>query len=142
MLRRPARTLVPPWSWKAATFTAVLRSVAFFATNLKSGRMEATKAMLVEAVFAIFAAGLVGAISQQLRDAEPLWATVLLIWAGLPGLMLLAQIGVHHLARTPHQSGGLIASFASLRSQQRSRGTPCVMEPCSVVWMRPRFCMT
>jgi drug/metabolite transporter (DMT)-like permease len=67
--------------------------------------------MLVEAVFAVIAAGLVGAISQQLRKAEPLWATALLVWAGLPGLMLLAQFAVHHLARTPHLGGGLVASF-------------------------------
>ena len=67
--------------------------------------------MLVEALFAICASGLMGAISQQLRRAKPLWATAILVWAGLPGLMILAQIGIHHLARTPHLSGGLVASF-------------------------------
>lgn len=88
-----------------------MRALAFFATNLRSGAREATKAMLVEAVFAVFAAGLIGAISQQLRKAKPLWATALLVWAGLPGVMLLAQLGVHHLAHTPHQSGGVLVSF-------------------------------
>ncbi len=68
--------------------------------------------MVVEAVFAIFAAGLLGAISQQLREAQPLWATAFLVWAGLPGLMLLAQVGIHHMAGTPHQSSGLMISFA------------------------------
>jgi len=111
MLTSPIRTLVPPWSWKAAAFNAVLRALLFFASNLRSGRGEATKAMLVEAVFAVFAAGLIGAISQQLRRAEPLWATALLVWAGLPGVMLLAQLAVHHLARTPHRGGGLLGSF-------------------------------
>ena len=111
MLRSPIRTLVPPWSWKAAALTAVFRSLAFFATNLRSGRGEATKAMLVEAVFAVLAAGLIGAISQQLREAKPLWATALLVWAGLPGFTLLAQAAVHHLAGTPHLSGGLVVSF-------------------------------
>lgn len=38
----------------------------------------------------VLAAPVPGAISQQLRKAEPLWATVLLVWVGLPGLMLLA----------------------------------------------------
>ena len=111
MLGNPIRTLVPPWSWKAAALTAVLRSLAFFATNLRSGRQQATKALVVEAVFAVFVGGLIGAISQVLRQAEPLWATALLVWAGLPGLMLLAQAGVHHMARTPHRSGGLAVSF-------------------------------
>jgi hypothetical protein len=29
----------------------------------------------------------------------------------MPGLMLLAQSGVHRLAKTPHLSGGLVLSF-------------------------------
>jgi hypothetical protein len=111
MVRSPVRTLVPPWSWKAAACSAVLRSAAFFVTNIHSGRWQATKAMLVEAVFAIFAGGLIGAISQQLRRAKPLWATALLVWAGLPGLMILAQLAVHRLAGTPRVSGGVVASF-------------------------------
>jgi hypothetical protein len=111
MLKSPIRTLVPPWSWKAAAFSAILRSATFFVTNIHSGRWQATKAMLVEAVFAIFAGGLIGAISQQLRKAKPLWATALLVWAGLPGLMILAQLAVHRMAGTPHVSGGVVASF-------------------------------
>lgn len=67
--------------------------------------------MLVEPVFAIFAGGLIGAASQQLRRAKPLLATALLVWAGLPGLMILAQMAVHRMAGTPHLSGGLVASF-------------------------------
>jgi hypothetical protein len=111
MLRSPIKTLVPPWSWKAAAFSAVVRAAAFFGTNLRAGRYEATKAMIVEAVFAIFAGGLIGAISQHLRRAKPLWVTALLVCAGLPAIMILAQLGVHHIARTPHQSGGVITSF-------------------------------
>ena len=111
MFASPLRTLVPPWSWKAAVLTAVLRALSFFATNLRSGWREATKALLVEALFAVFAGGMIGAVSQYLRKAKPLWATALLVWAGLPGLMLLAQAGVHRMARTPHLSGGLVMSF-------------------------------
>lgn len=73
MLRSPIRTLVPPWSWKAAVLNAICRALAFFATNLQSGPRAATKAMLVEALFAVFAGGSTGAISQQLRKAEPVW---------------------------------------------------------------------
>ncbi len=105
------RTLVPPWSWKAAACSAVLRAATFFLTNLRSGRWEATKAMLVEALFAIFAGGLIGAVSQQLRRARPLWATAVLVWAGLPGLMIIAQFAVHRIAGTPHLGAGLITSF-------------------------------
>lgn len=115
MLRDPIRTIIPPWSWKAATCSAVVRAL-FFATNLQSGRTAATKAMLIEAAYAVFAGGLIGAVSQQLRCARPLWATGLLICLGLPTLMTLAQLAVHHFAKTPHQSGGVIVSlcFAAL----------------------------
>ena len=111
MIRSPLRTIVPPWSWKAAACTAVLRALAFFLANLQSGRDKAAKAMFVEAAFAIFAGGLIGAVSQHLRRAKPLWATALLLCVGLPGLMTLAQAGVHHIAGTQHQSSGLLASF-------------------------------
>jgi hypothetical protein len=63
----PVRTLVPPWSWKAAAFAAAFRGITFFATNLRAGQGEATKALVVEAVFAFIAGGLIGAISQQLQ---------------------------------------------------------------------------
>ena len=112
MLSNPPRTLVPPWSWKAAAFAALVRGLAFFATNLQAGRQEAVKALVVEALFAFVTGGLIGAISQQLRRAEPLLATVLVVWVGLPGVMLLLQTGLHRLAKTPHLSGGLVLSYA------------------------------
>jgi hypothetical protein len=111
IVSEPVRTLVPPWSWKAAAFAAGVRGLAFFATNLQAGRGEATKALIVEAIFAFVTGGLVGAVSQQLRNAEPLWATAAVVWLGLPGVMLLAQSGVHRIAHTPHLAGGLVLSF-------------------------------
>ena len=111
ILSHPIRTLVPPWSWKAAACSAALRAATFFVTNLRSGSWIATKAMLIEAIFAVFAGGLIGAISQQLRKAKPLWATALLVWAGLPGAMLVVQFALHRMAGTPHLGGGLISSF-------------------------------
>ena len=111
MLARPVLTLVPPWSWKAAACNAFLRAATFFLTNLRSGRWEATKAMLVEAIFAVFVGGLIGAISQQLRRAKPVWLTALFVSFVLPAVMLLAQYGVHHLAGTPHLGSGLAVSF-------------------------------
>ena len=111
MLRHPLQTLVPPWSWKAAVFSAVLRALTFFATNLKGGERVALRAMWVEAAYAIVAAGLAGAISQQLRKTEPLWATMLVVLGGLPAVFVLGQLLVHSVAHTPRIAGGLIASF-------------------------------
>ena len=110
MAVHPIRTLVPPWSWKAAALAATVRGLAFFVTNVQVGRGQATKALVVEAIFAFLTGGAIGAISQQLRKAEPLWATAAVVWVGLPGVMLLAQSRVHRLAHTPHLAGGLVLS--------------------------------
>ncbi len=107
----PVRTLVPPWSRKAAAFAATVRGLAFFITNLRAGQRAAGKAFVVEAVFAFIAGGLIGAISQRLRKAEPLWATACVVWLVLPGIMLVTQLEVHRLAHTPYLSGGLALSF-------------------------------
>ena len=108
---RPRTTLFAAWSWKAAAISAVIRATTFFATNLRAGSHKALRAMLVEAVFAIFAAGLLGAVSQRLRLARPVWATALVVWLLMPLLMLLAQMTVHHAAGTPHLGTGLVVSF-------------------------------
>jgi hypothetical protein len=111
VVRRPVRTLMPVWSWKSAGVSALLRAATFFATNLRAGRVNAVRAGLVEAVFAVFAAGLMGAVSQRLRLAKPAWKTALVVWLAMPLAMLLAQFSVHRLAGTPHLGTGLIASF-------------------------------
>jgi hypothetical protein len=108
---RPLRTLVPPWSWKAAALSALLRGITFYLSNLRSGHQKALLAMIVEAVFAVFAAGLIGAVSQRLRASRPVWATAAVVCLGLPALMVVAQLGVHRIARTPHVGAGLLASF-------------------------------
>ena len=75
--------------------------------------------MLVEAIFAVFVGGLIGAISQQLRKAKPLWVTALFVSLASPAVMLLAQYAVHRLAGTPHLGNGLVMSFFLPRSLQR-----------------------
>jgi hypothetical protein len=107
----PGRSLWPAWSWKAAGLSALLRASTFFATNLRAGRQHAVLAGLVEACFAVFAAGILGATSQRLRLAKPIWATGVVVWLGMPMAMLLAQFGVHKIAGTPHMGMGLFFSF-------------------------------
>jgi hypothetical protein len=67
--------------------------------------------MMVEAVFAVLTAGIIGAISQRLRAANPAWATAALVCLGLPGVMILAQFVLHRAAHTPHIGPGLLSSF-------------------------------
>ena len=112
MFSKPLQTLVPPWSWKAAALNAVFRAGAFFLSNMKASPKQALRAMVIEAVYAVLTAGLIGAVSQRLRAAKPVWATGVLVCLALPGVMILAQFGVHHLAHTPHLGAGLLLSFS------------------------------
>ena len=110
--RRPLKTLVPPWSWKSALFSAIVRGATFYVSNLQAGVEHAFVALAVEASYAIVAAGLIGAVSQQLRAARPIWLTFLVVTLGLPGAMVGAQAIVHKLAHTQHVGLGLLTSFA------------------------------
>lgn len=107
----PWSNLVGLWNWKTAGLSALLRAVTFLATNLRAGSHKAVRAMLVEAVFAILAAGTLGAVTQRLRATRPFAATALTVWLGLPTLLVAAQTAVHRLAGTPHLRTGLIVSF-------------------------------
>ncbi len=110
ILRHPL-ALLRDWNWKAALFSALIRGLIFFFTNLRSGRLLATRAMLVELVYATVAAGLAGAITQRLRHAEPQRATAMTVWCGIPVFMLTLQWAVHRTMGTPHLKTSLIASF-------------------------------
>jgi hypothetical protein len=111
IVRSPFATLIGAWNWKAAAVSAILRAATFFASNLRADSHSAVRAMLVEAAFATVAAGLMGAITQQLRATRPVWATMLVIWLALPATMLAAQFTWHRAMGTPHLRVGLIASF-------------------------------
>src|SRR5580698_2941414 len=80
ILRRPVTNLLGVWNWKAASISVLIRATVFFTTNLRSGRGSALRASLVEAAFAIFAAGLLAAVTQRVRHAQPVWATALFVW--------------------------------------------------------------
>jgi hypothetical protein len=84
MAVHPVRTLVPPWSWKAAAFAAAVRGLAFFVTNLPAGREEATKALIVEAVFAFFAGGVIGASRSNYAEPNPFGPPLLLYGSACP----------------------------------------------------------
>jgi len=111
IVKRPAKNLLTAWNWKTAAISVFIRAVLLFATNLRSGCRSALRASLVEAVFAIFAAGLLGSVIQRVRDARPVWATGLTVWLGVPVVLLTIQSAVHHAFGTPHIKTGLIVSF-------------------------------
>jgi hypothetical protein len=110
ILRHPT-SLLSTWNWKAAAVSAIIRALMFLLINLRSGHASAEKAMLVEAVYATFAAGLLGSITQHLRHTVPRATTALIVWAGLPALLLIVQYFVHRATGTPRLRTSLIASF-------------------------------
>jgi hypothetical protein len=71
--------------------------------------------MTVEAIFAIFAARLIGAVSQRLRASQPVRETAAIVCLGLPALMVVARLGVHRAAHTPTR-GSWSARILLLRS--------------------------
>jgi hypothetical protein len=112
MLRHPIRGVLFHWNWKAALLSAAIRSAIFFGVNLRAGRISAVKAMLVEAVYAAWASGLFGAITQNLRNARPAWITGLIISVLLPVAFQVFQYIVHWYMGTPLLAASMIVSIA------------------------------
>lgn len=110
MLRHPL-ALLRGWNWKAASFSAILRSLFFLFANLHGTHHAAAKAVLTEFVYGTFAAGIAGAALQRLRHAEPVRKTAFVVWLGIPSMLLTAQASVHRAMGTQHMRTGLIASF-------------------------------
>jgi hypothetical protein len=110
MVRDPL-ALLRGWNWKAAMFSAMIRSIIFLTTNLHAGHARALRAMLVELSFSVFAAGTAGAVTQRLRHAVPRAATAVVVWLGIPGILMAIQLTVHAINHTPHVRTGVIASF-------------------------------
>jgi hypothetical protein len=109
--RHPIQALLGNWNWKVALISAILRAIMFFCTNIGAGRHHALRAMLVEAVYATFAAGILGAVTERLRNACPQGLTNLIVWLALPTLMLVIQFFVHRFFATPRLRTSMIASF-------------------------------
>ncbi|MEK6396958.1 MAG: hypothetical protein V4734_02635 [Terriglobus sp.] len=110
IVRRP-QVLLQRWNWKAAAFSAILRSLIFLITNLHGSHHAKEEAMLTEFVYGTFAAGVAGALTQRLRHAVPVAKTALVMWLGVPLVLLAGQAAVHHAMGTQHLRAGLIASF-------------------------------
>ena len=111
LARHPLTLLIHPWNWKAAASSALVRGIIFLLANLHEGGHRALRAMLVEAVFAIFASGVMGAVTQRLRASRPFLATAAFVWLALPAAMLAVEALLHHSFGTPHLRLGLSVSF-------------------------------
>jgi MFS superfamily sulfate permease-like transporter len=66
--------------------------------------------MYAEFAYRSLTAGFYGAITQQFRRAEPRWAAVLVVGAGIPVVSHTIEFAVHKLRGTPHLRSSMIAS--------------------------------
>jgi hypothetical protein len=106
-----AAALVASFNWKTALVSAMLRAAIFFCTNLRSGHQLALRATLVEAIYAISAMGIFGAVTERIRNARPAWLTGVVVWIAIPATMLTVQFFVHRACGTPQLRTSMIASF-------------------------------
>ena len=111
VLIHPGPNILRTWSWKTATISALIRAIIFLSSNRHASAHRAEMAALAEALYALTAAGVMGALTQRLRNVRPLWAAAFFVWAALPAGMVTLELAVHRLVHTPHVRVGLIWSF-------------------------------
>jgi hypothetical protein len=109
--KSPIQSIILCWNWKAALMSALIRAGIFFFTTLSAGRRQALTAMLAEAVFAAALSGVLGAITQQLRNAQPEWLTGTIVSVVMPAILQFLQYWLHLALRTPHLRAGMIGTF-------------------------------
>jgi hypothetical protein len=107
VLRHPFRHFITNWNWKASLTSAICRGVIFFALNTPAGFEWATRAMVTELLFRAVVSGILGSLTQALRNSRPRAAALIL----LPGIGHLAEYGVHRSAGTPRLGVSILASI-------------------------------
>jgi len=111
MLAEPFKVLVVKWNWKAAVLSAAARAPVFLLTTLGHGWRRAGVAVLVETTFRISTAGLFAAAIQAFRNAQPVWAAVLIILVAIPLVSLVLDGLLHAAMGTPSLVAGLAVSI-------------------------------
>jgi hypothetical protein len=101
LLRRPQKVILL-WNWKSAVLSMVLRGPIFLGATLRRGWHAAIAALLTESIFCVLSAGFYGAVVQTLRDATPLWLTLLFLTVVMPASFQVLEYELHRLRGTPH----------------------------------------
>lgn len=110
-VEHPHLVLLRPWNWKAAVVSAVFRAGVFLAANRHDGRAHAVETATAEVLVGFVCSGLLGALTQRLRDTRPLWATLLVVWIAMPAAMVAVEAEAQRLVHTQHLRVGLLTSF-------------------------------
>jgi len=108
--RDPGTALLRQWNWKAAALSILFRSPIYVAASLHSGWRETLAVLVAESAVCAGTAGFYGAFVQAIRDAQPSWATALVITLFVPAVMQAVEYLVHWLRGTHHLHSVLIGS--------------------------------
>jgi hypothetical protein len=87
-----------------------MRGAIFFFTNLAVSRQAAVDALLVDLSFRLPLVGLVGALTQAFRTAEPAWAATLAAMVLVPAFAHSIEFEVHWAAGTAALGTSIAAS--------------------------------
>ena len=110
LLRDPATVLLRRWNWKAAALSILFRAPVYVIASLHSGWRETLAALFAEFAVCAGTAGFYGAFVQAIRNAQPAWATALVLTIFLPAVMQAVEYLVHWLRGTHHLHAVLIGS--------------------------------
>jgi hypothetical protein len=110
LLRDPATALLRRWNWKAAALSILFRAPVYVIASLRSGWRETLAALFAESVVCAGTAGFYGAFVQAIRNAQPAWATALVVTIFLPAVMQAVEYLVHRLRGTHHLHAVLIGT--------------------------------
>ena len=111
LIRHPLRHVVYRWHWKSAFCSASVRGTLFFVTNVSGGHVAAVRAMLIESAVRVLVVGMLAAVTQAFRYADPPWVASCFATAALPILALAADFLVHRVLATPELAASMRASI-------------------------------
>ncbi len=112
IVRHPIRELIGRWNWKAALLSAAMRGAIFFFANLGVSREAAVDALLVDLSFRLPLVGVVAALTQAFRRAEPAWAATMTAAVLVPAFAHSIEFVVHWSAGTAALGASIAASIA------------------------------
>jgi len=111
LIHHPVKMLACKWNWKSAVLSTLIRACIFFFTNLPAGRNAALNAMAAEFVYRGLSSGLLGALTEAFREAEPAWLAGVAVMVMLPFFGHSIELAVHWLRGTPQLAFSMVASI-------------------------------
>jgi hypothetical protein len=110
LMRDPLRLLVRRWNWKSALLSSLFRAAIFFFANLAAGWRAAVAAMAVELLYRGISAGFFGALTQALREAQPVRLATAAAAILLPLLSHSIEFAIHLARGTPKLITSIVSS--------------------------------